>query len=104
MAAPVAHAADAALQNWTASVVKEVAKKQKYPRAAQVREIEGKAQIRLVVAADGTITSHEIVQATGQDVLDAEIPKLVERLNPLPALPAGTPEMSLVLPLQWSLR
>ena len=91
------------MTSWKQAVVGKVAKSQKYPRAAQAREIEGKAKVRLVVAADGSITAHEILEPTGQDVLDNEIPKLVARLNPLPALPAGQSDMTFVLPLEWSL-
>lgn len=91
------------MNGWKKAVIKKVAKKQKYPRSALAREIEGKARVRLFVAADGAITNHEIVQETGQSVLDKEIPKLVSRLNPLPSLPEGKTEMSFVLPLNWSL-
>lgn len=91
------------MAGWKKAVAKKVAKKQKYPRSALAREIEGKARVRLVVSADGAITSHEIVQETGQSVLDKEIPKLVKRLDPLPSLPDGKAEMSFVLPLNWSL-
>lgn len=92
------------MKSWKIKVVKAVAKNQRYPRSAIAREIEGKAKVRLVVAADGSITSHEIVEETGQSVLDREIPKLVEKLNPLPALPDGQTEMSFVLPLNWTLK
>jgi protein TonB len=91
------------MKTWKRAVAKKVAKKQKYPRSALAREIEGKARVRLHVAADGAITSHEIVEETGESVLDKEIPKLVNRLNPLPALPEGKTEMSFVLPLNWRL-
>ena len=91
------------MKDWQIAVVKSVAKNQRYPRSAIAREIEGKAKVRLVVSADGSITSSEIVEATGEDILDKEIPKLVEKLNPLPALPNGQTEMSFVLPLTWSL-
>ena len=96
-----AHADD--MKDWQIEVIKAVAKNQRYPRSAIAREIEGKAKVRLVVAADGTITSHEIVEGTGEDVLDREIPKLMEKLNPLPALPGGQSELSFLLPLTWSL-
>lgn len=100
-AATPAYAID--MNGWKKAVIKKVAKKQKYPRSALSREIEGRARVRLTVAADGSITSHEILQETGQSVLDREIPKLVKRLNPLPALPDGKTELSFVLPLNWSL-
>ncbi len=93
-----------AMTDWSRKVAKAVAKNQKYPRAALAREIEGRAQVRLTVSADGSITNHEIVQETGESVLDNEIPKLIEKLNPLPALPAGKTELSFVVPLNWSLQ
>ena len=91
------------MNTWKRAVAKKVASNQKYPRAALAREIEGRAKIRLVVAADGSITTHEIVEETGETVLDREIPKLVKRLNPLPALPEDRTELSFVLPLSWTL-
>lgn len=91
------------VSGWKSEVVKKVSQKQRYPRAAAARDIEGKAKVRLTVAADGTITNHEVIEPTGADILDREIPKLVERLNPLPALPGGRTELSFVLPLDWSL-
>jgi len=99
--APVAAAMD--MNSWKKTVVKKLAKKQKYPRSALVNEIEGHAVVRLTVTADGTITSHEIIEGTGADVLDREISRLVKRLNPLPALPEGTEETKLRLPLDWRL-
>ncbi|MCK0069954.1 MULTISPECIES: energy transducer TonB [Kordiimonas] len=88
---------------WKKAVAKKVAKNQRYPRSALAREIEGKAKIRLTVAADGAIKAHEVIEETGAAVLDREIPKLVKRLNPLPSLPAGQEELSFVLPLDWRL-
>lgn len=103
MAGMSASASAQDMNSWKRAVAQKVAKKQKYPRAALAREIEGKARVRLVVAADGSITTHEIVEATGENILDKEIPKLVKRLNPLPALPEDRAELSFVLPLSWSL-
>ncbi len=91
------------MTSWKKAVAKKVAKNQKYPRSALSREIEGRAKIRLTVAADGAITSHEIIQETGASILDREIPKLVKRLSPLPSLPEGKTELSFVLPLDWRL-
>jgi len=99
----VAPAQASDMASWKKAVAKKVAKKQKYPRSALSREIEGRAKIRLHVAADGAITAHEVVEETGESILDREIPKLVDRLNPLPALPDGKTELSFVLPLNWRL-
>jgi len=92
------------MQSWKVALLRAVSQNQSYPRAALMREIEGKAKVRLIVAADGTITAHEILEATGQDLLDREIPKLVAKLNPLPALPEGQTDMKIVLPLEWALQ
>lgn len=92
------------MNDWKRSLITAVTKNQSYPRAAIAREIEGKAKVSLVVAADGTITAHEVIQPTGNDILDNEIPKLVAKLNPLPALPKGQDSLKFVLPLEWSLQ
>ncbi len=92
------------MKSWKTALLRAVAQNQSYPRAALMREIEGRAKVRLIIAADGTITAHEVIEATGQDVLDREIPKLVAKLNPLPALPEGQTDMKIVLPLEWALQ
>jgi len=97
-------ASAAPLDDWRHAVLKSVAKHQRYPRAAVAREIEGTAKVKLIIAADGTITSSQILKETGKGILDREIPKLIKHLNPLPALPDGTKQMALVLPLTWALK
>lgn len=97
-------AATDTMKSWKTALLRAVTQNQTYPRAALMREIEGKAKVRLVIAADGTITAHEILETTGNDLLDREIPKLVAKLNPLPALPEGQADMKIVLPLEWALQ
>ncbi|WCL54428.1 energy transducer TonB [Gimibacter soli] len=91
------------MNDWRREVVSEISKKQTYPRSALSAEIEGKAKVRLTVAPDGAITASEIIEPTGQQVLDDEIPQLINRLNPLPSLPEGQAALTFVLPLTWSL-
>lgn len=92
-----------AINDWQNAVIKKVLAKQSYPRLAVARQIEGKARVTLTVAADGTISNFEIVEPTGESVLDRAIPKLIGRLSPLPPLPDGRSEMNFTLPLSWSL-
>ncbi|TNE64266.1 MAG: TonB family protein [Alphaproteobacteria bacterium] len=99
---PIGADADATT-DWTNEVSKIVAAKQGYPRLAIARQIEGKAKVRLTVAADGTITNYEIVEPTGEEVLDQTIPKLIGKINPLPPLPDGQKEVTFILPLSWSI-
>lgn len=92
-----------ALGDWRKAVAKKVSENQVYPRSALAREIEGRAVLLIKVSKDGTIFEHKVLQPTGEQVLDREIPKLVKRVSPLPALPAGENDASLVLPLTWSI-
>lgn len=101
VATPVAQAD--AMEDWQKAVIKKVIAKQSYPRLAVARQIEGSARVALTVAADGTIDNFEIVEPTGQAVLDRAIPKLIGKLSPLPPLPEGRTEMNFTLPLSWTL-
>lgn len=99
-----AQAADIA--SWQRSIVKVVAQKQVYPRSALRREIEGNARVQITIARDGTIANFEILENTGHDVLDREVPKLMERISPLPAPPneLSDDQLTFILPLAWALR
>lgn len=92
------------LKSWSKEVGKLLAKNQRYPRSAVSRGIQGRAEVRLTVAGNGEITAHEIQTPTGEKVLDREIPKLIERLNPLPSLPEGRTELVFTLPINWRLQ
>lgn len=109
MAAPLFTAQTASaedIKSWQKSIGKLVAKKQTYPRAAMRKEIEGKAKVKVSIDRSGTITGFEIVQSTGSDILDKAVPKLMERLNPLPTPPASLTDtqLSFILPLSWRIQ
>lgn len=91
------------LDEWRKQVISKITENRTYPRSALSREIEGRAMVLVMVNADGTITGHNVLQATGQAVLDREIPKIVKRSSPLPALPSGEQNQNLVVPITWSL-
>ena len=99
-----AHAGD--VKDWQVKIVKLVAKKQVYPRSAMRKELEGRAKVRVSIDREGNIVNHEILAATGHDVFDKEIPKLIGRINPLPAPPGSLSDdqLSFVLPLSWVIR
>ncbi|MAU40648.1 MAG: hypothetical protein CMF31_03405 [Kordiimonas sp.] len=91
------------IKSWQGKVVKLISKKQVYPRAALANEIEGKAKVRVSIDRTGAITNYEVVQPTGTDVLDNEVPKLISRINPLPQPPSSLSDeqMTFMLPLSW---
>ena len=93
------------IKSWQTSVVKLVAKKQVYPRAAMADELEGKAKVKISIDRSGAITSHELIESSGHDVFDQEVDALVSRINPLPTPPAELEDknLSFVLPLTWAI-
>jgi len=94
------------IHDWQVKIGKRVAKKQVYPRSAMRRELEGRAKVKVAIDRNGTIISHEIITPTGKSVFDKEIPKLMERLNPLPAPPSSMTDsqLSFIIPLAWVIR
>jgi len=77
-----------------------------YPRAARQAHIEGVVMLHFVMDAQGKVLSAEIAKSSGRPVLDAEALALIQRAQPLPALPADYPTRTLdaVVPVEFSLR
>jgi len=98
-----AYAEASDIKKWQKKIVKLVSKKQVYPRSAMRKELEGRAKVRVNIDRTGAIVSHEVLTPTGKDVFDKEIPKLMGRINPLPAPPESLTDgqLSFVLPLSW---
>ncbi|PHZ83247.1 energy transducer TonB [Paremcibacter congregatus] len=92
--------------DWQGKVGQKIAKKQIYPRSAMRKEIEGSAKIKVSIARTGEIKNFEMIEKTGHDVLDQEVPKLMDRLNPLPTPPASLTDdqLSFVMPISWRLQ
>src|SRR5262245_3369838 len=62
-----------------------------YPRTARQAHIEGVVMLHFVMDANGKVLSFEIAKSSGRPVLDAEALALIQRAQPLPALPADYP-------------
>ncbi len=93
------------IKKWQRALMTKVSKKTPYPRSAIAKEIEGSAKVRITIDRTGAVLNFEIVQATGEPVLDKVIPKVMEKINPLPKPPAALPDKNLtfVVPLGWRL-
>jgi protein TonB len=76
-----------------------------YPRAARQARIEGVVMLHFVMDAQGKVQSFEIAKSSGRPVLDAEALALIQRAQPLPAIPADYPTRTLdaVVPIEFSL-
>jgi protein TonB len=77
-----------------------------YPRAARQARIEGVVMLHFVMNAEGRIESFDIAKSSGRPVLDAEALALIQRAQPLPALPVDFPTRILdaVVPVEFSLK
>ncbi|WCL54321.1 TonB family protein [Gimibacter soli] len=91
---------------WRKAMVKHIIDKHIYPRSAIQQEVEGTAKVRLTIDRAGTIVTYEIVEPTGQAILDETIPQMLDRMNPVPPPPDDVPDSNLtfVLPLSWRLQ
>jgi len=94
------------VQDWRKKLARKIAKKHIYPRSALSREIEGKARVKIVIDREGAITSYEIIQPSGESILDKAIPKMMKKLTPLPPPPPDLPasSLTLVIPITWRLQ
>jgi protein TonB len=77
-----------------------------YPRAARQAHIEGVVMLHFVMDAQGKVLSSEIAKSSGRAVLDTEALALIQRAQPLPALPADYPTRTLdaVVPIEFALK
>ncbi|MGE4429862.1 MAG: energy transducer TonB [Sphingobium sp.] len=86
---------------WQQAVARQIAAKQTYPRAAQMRGDEGTAKVKVYVSASGAVEKTEMVAASGSSVLDREALSLPAKVGAFPAPPGGA--TAIVLPLTWKL-
>ena len=113
VAAPVTPPAEAAPQKATGEtrdsflgrLLAQLNRFKQYPRAARQAHIEGVVMLHFVMDAEGRVLSFEIAKSSGRPVLDNEALALIQRAQPLPALPADFPSPSLdaVVPIEFSL-
>ena len=86
---------------WQQAVARQIASKQTYPRAAQMRGDEGTVKVKVFVAANGAVEKTEIVTPSGSSVLDREALALPTKVGNFPAPPGGA--TAIVLPLTYKL-
>jgi TonB family protein len=76
-----------------------------YPNSARKAHIEGVVMLHFIMDADGRVTSFEIAKSSGRPILDAEALALIQRAQPLPAIPASYPTRTLdaIVPIEFYL-
>ncbi len=78
----------------------------RYPRRAQLRRLEGTALLYFVMDRQGQVLNYRIRRSAGSAILDRAVKAMIERANPLPAMPQDMHQarLELVIPVRFSLR
>jgi protein TonB len=93
-AADIARVANAKA-TWEGLLQAHLQKFQKYPRSAQRRNVEGTAWIRFRMDREGKVLSYSIDRTSEHEVLDEAALSMLDRAQPLPALPDDVPGSSI---------
>lgn len=91
---------------WLKQLGKRIGSKTIYPKSAIRKGIEGRAKVKITIDRQGTIVAFDIIEQTGEPILDKVIEKSIGRISPLPAPPAELTDAELIfnLPLVWRLQ
>ena len=81
-------------------------KHKRYPRRARSRRQQGTALLFFVVDRQGQVLNYRLEQSSGFRLLDEEALAMIQRAQPLPAMPASMQEstLELVVPVEFYLR
>ncbi|MGI2150944.1 TonB family protein [Shewanella baltica] len=93
-------------QDYTATLLAWLEQHKEYPRTARNRRQQGTVMLYFVLDRQGRVSASRIEQSSGYQTLDAEALKMLERAQPLPAIPDTMPNetLELVVPVQFFLR
>ncbi len=94
---------DDAFALWIAGIQQRISSLLSYPRLARENGIEGTAVVRFAVDGAGRVTSTQLVNSSGSNLLDAEAVRVVRRASPFPA-PAGTESKYFSIPVTFTLK
>lgn len=91
---------------WIKKIGQRIGSKMIYPKSAIRKGIEGKAKVRITIDRTGAITKFDVIEQSGEAILDKVIEKSITRISPLPAPPADLKDSELMfnLPLVWRLQ
>lgn len=77
----------------------------RYPRQAKLRNLQGKASVRIAIDRRGNVKRFFIEQPSGYFVLDQALTQMVKRADPFPEMPASYPGSGLefIAPVRFHL-
>jgi periplasmic protein TonB len=67
----------------------QLVRSRRYPQSARRDGIEGVVQIGLTIDRTGRVTAFRITRGSGFDILDEEVRNMIDRVQPLPRMPAS---------------
>ena len=77
------------LGQYRIAIITAAKRYKKYPRLAMDNNWEGKAEIRMVIGADGGIASISIRSRSGFEILDQQALEMIRKAKPLAPIPAA---------------
>jgi protein TonB len=83
-----------------------LARRKSYPAEAKKAHQEGTVAIRFTVDRNGGVSDVRLIRGSGHDVLDAATLALLQRVAPLPRMPASVPRdsMPMAVAIEYSLK
>lgn len=92
--------------DWYALVAAHLNRRKSYPSEAKQARQQGVVTVRFTAARDGSVSAVSIKKSSGHEVLDRATLDLVQRVAPLPRMPASMPQgsVTIALPIDYSLR
>lgn len=92
--------------DYAATLLAWLEKHREYPRRARMRRQEGTVLLHFVIDRNGRVLEHRIEKSSGFSILDEEVLKMLQRAQPLPAMPddIDMEQLALAVPVQFFLR
>ncbi|MBT0671056.1 energy transducer TonB [Novosphingobium profundi] len=99
-------AARKAQQDYYAMIAAHLQRRKTYPPEARKARQQGIVTVRFTVARDGSVSAVSIKRSSGHELLDGATLDLMQRVAPLPRMPASMEKdsVTLSLPIEYSLR
>lgn len=93
-------------QSYLARLLGYLNRYKRYPAEARSAHIQGIVMLHFVMDKSGHVTTFDINQSSGKPLLDAEALALIQRAQPLPAIPDGFGKdtINAIVPIEFSLR
>jgi protein TonB len=93
-------------ESWYRAVMAHLGKHKRYPPEARSAHVEGEVELSFTLDSAGRVVSTHINRSSGSPVLDREAVAMLERAQPLPAVPkqvAGG-RIALMMPIRYRLK